>query len=155
MASGRKPNLRRRSHIARLHARGLTLSEIGRRLGVTRQAIHDALAQLRRPLPRRSVPCAVCRADIVSAGALATDQGQALCLRCLASRPQAALGVRLKAFRLAAGLTKAELAQRAGVSPMAIHQYETGSREPRWRHLTPLVVVLGPGLLTLGLRAAN
>jgi len=152
MVSGRKPNVQRRSRIARLHARGLTLSEIGRRLGVTRQAVHDALVQLSRPLPERSVPCAGCAAPIVSAGALASDAGQALCLRCLACRPQAEPGVRLKSFRLAAGLTKAELAQRAGVAAMTIHQYEAGLREPRWRHLTPLVAVLGPGLVTLGLR---
>jgi transcriptional regulator with XRE-family HTH domain len=63
--------------------------------------------------------------------------------------------VRLKSFRLAVGLTKAELAQRAGVAAMTIHQYESGSREPRWRHLTPLVMVLGPGLVTLGLRSSN
>jgi transcriptional regulator with XRE-family HTH domain len=155
MVSGRKPNVRRRSQIARLRARGLTVSEIARRLGVTRQAIHGALAQLRRPLPQRSVPCAACAAPIVSAGALDSDAGQALCLRCLACRPQAALGVRLKAFRLAAGLTKAELAQRSGVTAMAVHQYEAGTREPRWRHLAPLVAALGPGLVTLGLRPAN
>jgi len=155
MVSGRKPNLERRSQIARLHARGLTLTEIGRRLGVTRQAIHEVLVQLSRPLPRRSVPCAACFAPIVSAGALPTDAGQALCLRCLESCPQAAPSVRLKSFRLAAGLTKAELAQRTGVAPMTIHQYESGLREPRWRHLTPLVAVLGPGLVTLGLRPAN
>ncbi len=155
MVSGRKPNVRRRSQIARLYARGLSLSEIGRRLGVTRQAVHDALVQLRRPRPQRSVPCAGCGAPIVSAGALDSDAGQALCLRCLASRPHAEPGVRLKSFRLAAGLTKAELAQRAGVAPMTIHQYECGAREPRWRRLTPLVVVLGPELLTLGLTPAG
>jgi transcriptional regulator with XRE-family HTH domain len=149
MASGRKPNVKRRSHIARLHARGLTLSEIGRRLGVTRQAVHDALVHLRRPPhPPRSVPCAACSAPIVSAGALASDQGRALCLACLESRPGAGLGVRLKACRLAAGLTKAALARRVGVRATTIHQYEAGARKTRWRHLARLVAVLGPGLVT-------
>jgi transcriptional regulator with XRE-family HTH domain len=155
MASGRKPNRERRSRIARLHARGLTLTEIGRRLGVTRQAVHGALAQLRQPAPQPSVPCRRCAAPIVSPGALPSDRGQALCLTCLASSPDADLGVRLKAFRLAAGLTKTELARRLGVATMTVHQYEAGARQPRWQQLALLIAVLGPGLMTLGLRPAN
>jgi transcriptional regulator with XRE-family HTH domain len=155
MASGRIPNTKRRARIARLHARGVTLSEIGRRLGITRQAVHDALVQLRRPAPQRFVGCTRCALPIVSPGALASDEGQALCLTCLACCPDAGLGARLKSFRLAAGLTKTELARRLGVTAMTVHQYETGAREPRWRHLALLVGVLGPGLITLGLRPAN
>ncbi len=155
MVSGRKPNLRRRARIAQLHSRGLSLTEIGRRLGVTKQAVHEALTQLNRPLPQRSVLCASCAVAIVSDGALASDLGKALCLSCLAAKPRAALSARLKAFRLAAGLTKTELARRLGVSTMTVHHYETGSREPRWRHLKPLIATLGPGLVTLGVRPAD
>jgi transcriptional regulator with XRE-family HTH domain len=155
MVSGRKPDVRRRARIARLHSRGLSLAEIGRRLGVTKQAVHDTLTQISRPLPRRSVPCAACGAAIVSEGVLTSDDGQALCLTCLASTPGADLSARLKAFRLAAGLTKTELARRLGVSAMTVHHYENGTREPRWCHLRPLIATLGPGLVTLGLRPAN
>jgi transcriptional regulator with XRE-family HTH domain len=155
MVSGRKPDLHRRARIAQMYSRGLSLAEIGRRLGVTKQAVHETLNQMSRPLPRRSVPCAVCAAAIVSDGVLASDRGQAICLTCLASRPRAGLGARVKAFRLAAGLTKTELARRLGVSAMTVHHYETGHREPRWRHLQPLIAALGPGLVTLGLRRAN
>ncbi|HKI34044.1 MAG TPA: helix-turn-helix domain-containing protein [Gemmataceae bacterium] len=151
MVSGRKPNPKRRAEIAGLHARGLTLAEIGRRLGMSRQGVYEALALLRQPMPKRSVPCVGCRAPIASPGALPSDGDHALCLPCLASRPDAPFGTRLKAFRLAAGLMKAELADRVGVSAMTIHHYETGAREPRWRHLAPLVRALGPGLVTLGL----
>lgn len=155
MGSGRKPDPGRRAEIARLRARGLTMAEIGRRLGVTRQAVFDALARRRRPPAEPAVPCTGCGATIASAGAIPSDAEGALCLPCLASRPKASLGVRLKAFRLAAGLTKLELAQRLGLSAMAVHHYETGRREPRWRHLVPLIRVLGPGLLTLGLGQAK
>ena len=151
----RKPNSRRHAEIARLRARGLTLADIGRRLGVSRQAVHDALALQQRSPALRLVPCAGCGASIASAGALDSDAGQALCLSCVARRPQLAVGLRLKAFRLAAGLTKAELADRVGVSAVTIHRYEVGAREPRWRELMPLVCVLGPGLVTLGLQATR
>jgi transcriptional regulator with XRE-family HTH domain len=155
MGSGRKPDPRRRAEIARLRSRGLTLAEIGRRLGVTRQAVFDVLARRLHPPAEPAVPCAGCGAPITSAGAIPSDAGRALCLPCLASRPEAPLGVRLKAFRLAAGLTKVDLARRLGLTPAAVHQYEMGRREPRWQNLVPLIRVLGPGLLTLGLGRAT
>jgi len=151
MVSGRKPNVRRRAQIVRLRARGLSLAEIGRRLGISKQGVYEALVLLRQPARQRSVACAHCGAPIPSPGAIASDAGQALCLPCLGSRPEVPFGARLKAFRLAAGLMKAELADRVGVSPMTIHYYETGAREPRWSQMAPLVRVLGPGLVTLGL----
>jgi transcriptional regulator with XRE-family HTH domain len=155
MGSGRKPDSARRAEISRLRDRGLTLAEIGRRLGVSRQAVFDALARRCRPLRAPIVSCAGCAEPIASAGAIPSDAEEALCLACLGSRPEASLGVRLKAVRLTAGLTKAGLAEQLGVSAMAIHQYETGQREPRWRYLAQLVRVLGPGLLTLGLGQAR
>jgi transcriptional regulator with XRE-family HTH domain len=155
MVSGRKPNMKRRAEIARLRARGLSLAEIGRRTGMSKQGVHEALAFQRRPLTPRDVACAGCHASIPSAGALPSDAGQALCLTCLRRRPNAPFGLRLKAFRLAAGLMKAELADRVGVSSMAIHHYESGAREPRWSQLAPLVRALGPGLVTLGLTEAG
>ncbi len=150
MVSGRKPNLGLRAEVARLRATGLSLAEIGRRVGVTKQCVHWVLRTMGHKRSY-SVPCAACRVVIPSAGALPTDAGAALCLRCLAQRPQAAFAQRLKAFRLAAGLTKAELAERAGLREQALRQYEDGGREPRWRQLVLLVRVLGPGLVTLGL----
>jgi hypothetical protein len=41
---GRKPNLERRREAAELRRQGLTLEEIGRRLGgISRQAVHQLL----------------------------------------------------------------------------------------------------------------
>jgi hypothetical protein len=48
MVSGRKPNIARRQEAARLRRAGLSLPEIGRRLGITKQAVH----QLLTPRPR-------------------------------------------------------------------------------------------------------
>jgi transcriptional regulator with XRE-family HTH domain len=150
MVSGRKPDVSRRAEISRLRARGLTFAEIGRRLGISKQGVHAVLTKSRQ-LPRRRVPCADCATPIESTGVLPSDEGGALCLPCLVSRPDVSFGARLKAFRLAAGLMKAELAKRVGLSPMTIHYYEAGLREPRWPQIAPFVRVLGPELVTLGL----
>jgi transcriptional regulator len=45
--SGRKPDFERRRQMLRLRAQGATLEEIGRCLGVTRQAVSDMLRRLR------------------------------------------------------------------------------------------------------------
>jgi hypothetical protein len=42
----RPPDLARRAEVSRLRADGVTLSEIGRRLGVTRQAVSDMLRRI-------------------------------------------------------------------------------------------------------------
>jgi predicted transcriptional regulator len=44
--SGRKPNQERRQLVLVLREQGNTLEEIGRRLGVTRQAVSDMLRRL-------------------------------------------------------------------------------------------------------------
>ncbi len=150
MASGRKPDLGRWREIAQLREQGLSQAEIGRRLGVTRQCVQVTLRTMARA-SSRSVGCAVCGAAIVSEGALPSDGGAALCLPCLARRPAAPFAHRLKACRLAAGLTKAQLAARAGLTPQMIRHYERGSREPRWPQVARLVRALGPALVTVGL----
>jgi transcriptional regulator with XRE-family HTH domain len=149
MASGRKPDAKRRAEIARLRAKGLSLAEIGRRLGVSRQSVQVTLRAMARPAVR-TVACSACGAAVVSEGALPSDAKAALCLRCLGRRPGTPFGQRLKACRLAAGLTKADLARRAGFRPQMLRHYETGLREPRWTQLARLVAVLGPALVTAG-----
>jgi transcriptional regulator with XRE-family HTH domain len=150
MVSGKKPNLVRRKKIAQMRAKGLSLAEIGRRLGVSRQAVQITVRAMERPVVR-AVACAGCGAAVVSAGALRSDRGAALCLPCLRRKPSAPFGQRLKACRLAAGLTKVELSRRTGVNLQVLRHYEAGPREPRWSQVARLVRVLGPALVTLGL----
>jgi transcriptional regulator with XRE-family HTH domain len=66
-----------------------------------------------------------------------------LCLACLAKRPQATFGQRLKAHRLAAGLTLTGLEQRSGVDLSLISAYECDRSEPKWQTLAKLSRVLG------------
>jgi transcriptional regulator with XRE-family HTH domain len=46
MPRGRPPNVERHRQIARLRAAGLTYQEIGQRLGVTKQYVHQILKAL-------------------------------------------------------------------------------------------------------------
>jgi transcriptional regulator with XRE-family HTH domain len=152
MVQGRKPNLKRWARIQRLRDAGLTLAQIGRRLGMTKKAVHRTLRTIQRArLSPRSVPCAACRRDIVSAGALASDRGSALCLECLGKQAGVSFGRRLKAFRLAAGLTKAELVTRCGFSCSAVWKYEGQGVTPRVPAARRLAKALDVSLKALGL----
>jgi hypothetical protein len=53
---GRSPNLRRWRVIARLRRWGLTCEAIGRRLGITRQAVHHCFQEYRQTRTKLSVP---------------------------------------------------------------------------------------------------
>ncbi len=53
--------------------------------------------------------------------------------------------IRLKALREKAGLTQAQLAQKAGLSPQAIAALEQGTRGPTWETVRRLAMALGVG----------
>jgi transcriptional regulator with XRE-family HTH domain len=64
--------------------------------------------------------------------------------------PGATFGQRLKAFRLAAGLTKAELGKRARVFATAVGSYEAGRQYPRDARRERLAKALGVTVERLG-----
>jgi transcriptional regulator with XRE-family HTH domain len=131
MPSGRKPNLERRRLVRELREHGRTLTEIAQQFGVSKQAIWSLLHSRPQRTAARAVACSVCGTMIVSPGALRRDAATALCLPCLRARPETPFAQRLKALRLAAGLSRAELADRSGVSPGALRAYEDGRRKPQ------------------------
>jgi transcriptional regulator with XRE-family HTH domain len=146
---GRKPDEGRRAEIARLRKGGLTYAEIGRRLGVTRQCVQRMLLSTGKG-GARPVACRACGAVVV--GHLPGNQPPppVLCPACLARQPAAPFADCLRTFRLTSGLTRTELARRAGFRYDAITRYESGASEPRPAQLARLVRVLGPGLMTAG-----
>jgi transcriptional regulator with XRE-family HTH domain len=148
MPSGRKPDLERRRQAGQLRDRGLTLAEVARRLGITKQAVWSLLNHRARRTAARAVPCSACGAMIVSPGALRRDAASALCLNCLRARPAVPFALRLKALRLAAGLSRTELSQRAGVAAASLRAYEDGRRKPQDRSAVRVARVLGEELLT-------
>jgi len=131
-----------------LRARGLSLAEVGRRLGVSRQCVHAALKRANA----KRIRCKACARELNSAGALPRDDQAVYCLGCLAARPDSTIAERLLAYRLAAGLSVVELARRSGVGAGRISSFEHGKLRPGNKTLTAMLRVLGtrPGRLSRG-----
>jgi transcriptional regulator with XRE-family HTH domain len=139
---GSRPDKERRFQVAKLREQGLTLREIAKRLRVSYQSVHQLL-QRTGNMRVVAISCRKCRTVITQMRGVADRNGPVWCLACLNKRPKATLGERLKAHRLAAGLTITELGRRSGVGWMSISYYECGRAEPKWRSLAKLISVLG------------
>jgi DNA-binding XRE family transcriptional regulator len=125
----------------------MTLMQIGARLGISHQRVQQLLAHRVRVSKALGVRCRECGAQLLPKGATGGTLGAALCLGCLAEHPGAGFPQRLRALRLAGGLTLGDLAQRSGLTSATIMLYEHGKRNPKPRSLAQLVRVLGPGLV--------
>src|SRR5271169_2664024 len=82
MVSGRKPDLNRHRQVAELRNQGLSMAEIGRQLGISRQAVHATLRSMQSP-NRRVVLCRKCKMPIDPTGVLPKEAKTTLCLICL------------------------------------------------------------------------
>src|SRR6266404_6165452 len=118
-------DLKRRRLIPDLRAAGMTYQAIADQLGVRWQAVQQSLRLSGNP---RSVPIP--------------------CRKCLPRG--AAFGERLKARRLAAGLTLNALSRLAGLHLHRAGDYEQGRMEPKWTALAKLIRVLGVDWLDVG-----
>jgi DNA-binding XRE family transcriptional regulator len=138
---GARPNEERRREMIRLRQTGLSMRKIGKLIGVSRQCVSHTLQVVARG---RSVPCVACAGTILSPAARVTDAHAALCLPCLRSRPNPPAAELVRALRLAVGLTKQQLSERAGVSVGAVSRLESGATQPERRRfvLTRLVTFL-------------
>ncbi len=142
VGSGAPRSLARRAKARRLRARGLSLAQVGRLMGCTRQAVLSLLTPS-RARPRPPQRCTGCR-DSLGPASGGQDRAPALCLPCLAKRPRARFAQRLRAHRLAAGLTRATLARKSGVRCETVTRLECGKR-PRQRTVERLAEALGVG----------
>jgi transcriptional regulator with XRE-family HTH domain len=140
---GRRPNYERRHQLAALRAQGLSLAEIGRHLGLSKQHVSNTLQAMARHGDRSPVRCRACDATISSARALARHDRAVLCLACLSKHPEATFGEHLRACRLAAGWSIADLAARSGVDRSIISRLELERRLPSWRLASQLLRALG------------
>jgi transcriptional regulator with XRE-family HTH domain len=149
--SGREPDWHKQRQVSELRRKGLTLAEIGRRLGLSRQLVHHYLkAAGMAGRGCGTVRCCACAAVIMTGHHRLEHNLGPLCLACLERRPDSPFGVRLKACRLAAGLTAEQLAARSGVSLRVIRSTEQRSPFPWWEWVARLVRALGADLVTLG-----
>jgi DNA-binding XRE family transcriptional regulator len=152
---GRKPNpavQKRRERGTRLRPQGLSMAEIGQRIGDARQATWELLSNYGQGrTPSGVITCCHCGKAITTGHDQLRNNGPVPCLECLARRPQTPFGLRLKAFRMAAGLTQEALAEATGILPANIRKYENNHVVPRWAKLVKLIRTLGGGLVTLGI----
>jgi transcriptional regulator with XRE-family HTH domain len=148
MIQGRKLDEERRGKVTELRALGWTYEAIGRQLGISTSAVRYRLKAGPPPRPP-IVTCCACGRVIVSAGVQHGEEGDTLCVTCTMRRPGTTFDQRLKAFRLAAGLTCAGLAGRAGMPTDSVRQYERRRRKPNLITRARLARALGVSLESL------
>jgi transcriptional regulator with XRE-family HTH domain len=143
---GRPPNLQRRQQAVNLRKEGLTLPQIGQRMGISKQAVHQLLG---KSAGLRPILCRLCHSVIVKARlGIDSTRLKPLCLRCLPNLSNAKFGERLLAFRVARGLTQKQLSEATGVTMRTIGGYELGiMQHPKRETLLKLARFLGPTLV--------
>ena len=112
--------------VKQLSAAGLTMPEICRQTGVSRQLAHFILRGYAREQERRKIRCRACGTGINPAVAYPRQDRKVLCASCAESRCGVSFGERLVAYRLAAGLQVEELAAQAGVHTPVVTGLEHG-----------------------------
>ena len=141
VARGSRPDIAHRRRVARLRARGWTLSEIARHIGVTKQAVHCLLQKLRRGM----AICCHCHTKFDAPEGVATMRG-VFCLSCLDTLPDIPFGRRIASLRIIVGFTQEELADRAGISAATLVLLEASKHKPHQRTRDRLLAVLLPAL---------
>jgi transcriptional regulator with XRE-family HTH domain len=137
-----------------LRSEGLTLEEIGGRLGCSRQAVWALLGNYgREPVPYGLIRCCHCNRDVVRGSRTLRNNGPVSCLGCLERRRVTRFGERLKAFRVAAGLSQQQVSERTGLATHSLIELERTGRGPAWATLVKLMQVLGGGLATVWIAA--
>jgi transcriptional regulator with XRE-family HTH domain len=133
-------DLKRQRLVAKLRAAGKSYQAIGDRLGVSPQRVHQILQ--RNGSPRTvPIPCRKCKTVIANMRMNTNNNGPVYCMACLPHT--ATIGQRLKARRLASGLTLNALSRQTLISSERIGNYEQGVRQPTWQSLAKLIRVLG------------
>jgi transcriptional regulator with XRE-family HTH domain len=138
----------RPQQIAELRAQGLTFEKIGKRLGITKQCVHTTALKAVVPIRQRrsAVRCAACN-EVITSKVLQKAASCVVCLSCLAKQPDAPFSVRLKAYRVAAGLDRAELAKLTGLSVAYLTLHEEDGKDISLSKAIRLAAVLGVGVL--------
>jgi transcriptional regulator with XRE-family HTH domain len=128
-------------------ARGWSLRQIAREVGLSHEQVRQILARKRTTSPpvRR---CHRCGRSATETASAATSRHN-LCMSCLLRQSDYPLSERLRALRLARNWTQHELAEASGVSSSTIFHMESSGHEPGLRIIRKLAAALEVKLFTL------
>jgi transcriptional regulator with XRE-family HTH domain len=121
----------RAEEVIALYRQGLSLRLVAARTGLSAEGVRKILLRARVKIRPPEVRCLVRNPD-----------GQPIILKRFA--------LRLRALRVAAGLTQTELADRCGLHKLTVGRLEAGRQEPKWQTLLILAEALGANLHALG-----
>jgi transcriptional regulator with XRE-family HTH domain len=140
MRRGYAPNLKRHRLIIKHRAAGMTYQAIADQLGVTAQTVYETLQRngYARAIP---ISCHKCKVVISEMRMATNNNGPVYCMKCLPRT--ASFGQRLKACRLAVGLTLTGLGKQTGMPGDMIGRYEQGRVLPTWDTIAKLIRVFG------------
>jgi lambda repressor-like predicted transcriptional regulator len=153
---GATPDKARRTAIAKLRAEGLTFTEIGKRLGITRQAANEMLHRSGERVQPPGIHCRECKHEICPwnstwRGGIRKNP-PVYCLGCLAKHPEATLGARIMAYRMHAGMSRRELSRMTGIEVNYLGRVERDTVSPLRTDLKKLELLLGTGIVNLEAR---
>jgi DNA-binding XRE family transcriptional regulator len=146
---GPKPDEARRQAVAVLRAQGLSFAQIGARLGMSRECAWELFKRSGLSVCGPGIQCCACGAEIASRTGAGQPNGRVRCLTCVATDPAATFGQRLKAHRVAAGLTLQRLSELTGINFHTLGDYEQERMMPNWLNVMPLIRFFGVSLVDL------
>jgi transposase len=134
-------------YLEEIHAIATSRKSVSRaiaRLGISHQSVQQTLhtSGNARLVPVR---CRECRTVIARLRTVRDNNGPVYCWDCLPQ--EATLGQRLKARRLAKGMTLMALGKKTGISWNLLSKYERDAVEPKCGNLLTLIHVLGVALM--------
>ena len=138
---GALPDHKQRRRADALRALVLSFAEVGRRLGVTKQAAWHMIV-IGLAAHTAGVHCSACQAIISTRHIQLRTVGEVLCRPCLVACPDAPFALRLRSHRLAAGLSRSEVQAAAGLAVGCLKNLEDRGAKPQARTRARLAKVL-------------
>jgi DNA-binding XRE family transcriptional regulator len=145
---GRPTDNEKRATVLKRATQGRSRRQIADELGVTPEWVRSMLAEKGLAVSLQILTCRRCGTAIAS-GHKAEQRPRVLCLACLRRQPALPFAERLKAFRLAHNLSRAQLSVLCSLSRALIGNYERGEGQPTLPSARRLAAALHISLSTL------